>query len=247
LALVPGTDVQVHSVDLDNLSVITGNSKFAFRNASGVWQARGLGTNLSDDGTNILAASRSSWLAIYPLLGGGILGETLGLSMADIGTAQALSDAQIYWCAVYLPNAATLTGVKWFQTVNGSYTADQNNVIGLYSYSAGTLTQVATTGNDGNLWQQGIAMGVASKPFTATYAAAAGLYFIAALYNNSAQTTAPTIGRGGNLVNAGVAALDFTNSAKAYGIMNAQTNIPSPTQVMSGITTVLIVNWFGLY
>ena len=50
----------------------------------------------------------------------------------------ALTSQRINFVAVWLPKAATITGVKWIQSANGSYTASNYNGVGLYTYSGGT-------------------------------------------------------------------------------------------------------------
>lgn len=43
--------------DLTAIAALTGNNKFLFRNSAGVWGTRGLGSGLTDDGTNIVASA----------------------------------------------------------------------------------------------------------------------------------------------------------------------------------------------
>ena len=145
----------------------------------------------------------------------------------------ALADGSVRFIATYVPITATITGAKFFQVVQGDYTADNYNGIGLYSYSGGTMTLVASSTNDGNIWK-GTASTWQTKAFSATYSATSGLYFVGLLYNNSAQTTAPTIGSSASST-ANVGANDFTNSAKLVSLVNAQASLPTP-QLMSGTT-----------
>ena len=144
------------------------------------------------------------------------------------------TDNQVAFIAYYLPTAQTITGVKFFQSFQGVYTADNYNGVGLYSYSGGTMTLVASSTNDGNIWK-GTAQTWQTKAFSSTYNAAAGLYFIAYIYNNSAQTTAPIIG-GTTSFSANAAVYDFTNSAKLSSTLNGQNSLPA-SQAMSGTTT----------
>lgn len=157
----------------------------------------------------------------------------------------AFTDNQAYYTAIYISKATTITGVKWYQGVQGVYTADQNNYVALYSYSGGTMTQVAISTNDGNIWK-GTGSTWQSVAFTSTYAAQPGIYFIAALYNQSAQTTAPTIACGTSLVTASTGKFDFTNSATLSSITAGQNSLPA-TQAMSGVTTSGALRYFALY
>lgn len=183
-------------------------------------------------------------LAIYNALGSVVKGQSEPIQY--INQNSNLADNVAYYQAIWLPVAQTLTGVKWYQRTIGSYTADNNNVIGLYTYSGGTLTQVAVTANDGNLWQTAGSNTIGSKAFSATYAASAGLYFIGILYNSSAAVTAPALGTIVNFTNLSQSALDFTNSAKLCSVISGQNNLPA-SQAMSGLTSNTLRFWLSLY
>jgi hypothetical protein len=189
-----------------------------------------MGTMLYDPSMQILAA-----------MGSGLKAQTFGLPMSSANTALTVSDASVRWTAVWLPNAVTLTGASVIIRIQGNFTADANNKLALYSYSSGTLTRVAQTADDPNGIWKAAANTLVKIPFTSTYAAPAGLYFVAFLYNNSAQTTARTTM---NIAFQGT--LDFTNSGKLFGSLAAQTDMPS-SQASSGLTAATSVPWVGLY
>ena len=118
----------------------------------------------------------------------------------------------------------------------GVYTANNYNGVGLYSHSSGTLTLVASAATDGNIWK-GTAGTVLSKAFTGTYSAAAGLFYIGAIYSSSSGT-APQIfsSTDSGLGNAMVfSSFDFTNSNKTAGTLASQTTMPA-TVTMSATT-----------
>jgi len=198
----------------------------------------GVGTFLSTPTYDNLTAAVTTTLDIklkaYAAMGSTIVAQNVDGDLANGVSSQVMADTRVYFSAVYLPKATTLTGVKWYQVTAGSYTGDAYNGVGLYTYSGGTLTLVASSTNDANIWT---ATGgtIASKAFSSTYAASAGLYFVAYLYNNSAQTTAPVLGivGGASTINT---VTDFTNSAKTSSLLSSQTALPSPTQAMSGLT-----------
>jgi hypothetical protein len=169
-------------------------------------------------------------------LGSSIIGVGLGCrSLANITNSLAMTDGQIYLSAVYLPFSATITGSKWFQIVAGVYTADNYNGIGLYTYSGGTLTLVASSTNDGNIWKS---TGAQSKAFSSPYSASAGVYYLGYLYNSSAQTTAPSITGAPNKSNGTF--IDFTNSAKINATLTAAT-LTTPIAMSS--TTGVQATW----
>lgn len=186
-------------------------------------------------------------LKAYQAMGSSIKAMTIGgMQFPSKSTSAVLTDGQVRFCAVYLSRAQTITGVKWFQIANGNYTADNNNKIGLYSYSGGTLTLVASCANDGNLWKPGAGV-FTSKAFSTPYDALAGLYFVGMLYNNSAQTTAPSLcASGGTVDDTDQVALDFTNSTKMSASLAGQTDLPA-SQAMSGLSGQIAFMFFCLY
>jgi hypothetical protein len=185
-------------------------------------------------------------LLSYQALGSPIVSQTVGQQLAYSNVSTALVDGQIKFTAVYLPKATTLTGIKVYVRVLGVYTGDNNNRVGLYSYSGGVLTLVASSANNSTLWTSA-ANAVQTIPFSSTYAASSGIYFVGILYNNSAQTTAPTLASGVALNNLvmGSTAWGFTNSAKLYGTANG-TNLTTPIN-MTAITSSVIPSWVALY
>mgnify|MGYP000884120850 CR=1 FL=1 len=185
-------------------------------------------------------------LLAYAALGSAILAETVQQKLAFSNTSTAMVDGQIKYTAVYLPKATTLTGIKVYVRAQGSYTGDNNNRVGLYSYSGGTLTLVASSANNSTLWTSA-ANSVQTIPFSSTYAANAGLYFVAFIYNQSAQTTAPSLASGTALNNAAMSgtAFGFTNSAKLHGTSSG-TDLPASI-AMSSITASTIPSWTALY
>lgn len=186
-------------------------------------------------------------IQVIRALGSGLKAQTFGLNLALANTAFTAADGTLRFTAVYLPKAEILTGISIVIRIQGNFTADANNKLGLYSYNAGTLTKVAESANDPNTIWKSAANAFVKVPFAGgTYVAAPGVYFVAMLYNNSAQTTAPVIAGGVNMNNAIQATLDFTSSAKISSTLAAQTDLPS-AQAMSGVTASANIGWFGLY
>jgi len=180
----------------------------------------------------------------YRALGSSIKALPVGGNPHIMSGLSNLADASVFFVACYVKKSFTATGVKWIQGTQGAYTADQNNKIGLYSYSGGTLTLIASCANDGNLWKA-TANSCALKAFATPVALTPGIYFIAGLANWSAVTTTPTA-RGYSGSNNIQMALDFTNSSKIMCTLAAQTDLPTP-QVMSGLTTQISTIWLALY
>jgi hypothetical protein len=158
---------------------------------------------------------------------------------------------------VWLATTTTLTGAKWWQAVAGSYTSvSLNSRIGLYTFSAGTLTLVAATksalnGDNGLMWQQSN-NSVGSKPFdvggvSTTYTPpAVGLYYIGFLYNQSTQATAPTVGYAASILSAGLASFDFTNTSALFLNKNAQSDLPT-SMAMSTMVVIVTRPFMAVY
>ena len=204
-----------------------------------------LGTPASGNLTNCTFPLLDEKILAYQALGSNLIAQNVNGSLGDsTGTSAILIDNRVLYMGVWLPVAQTVTGVKWEQVTQGNYTADNYNGVGLYTYSGGTLTLVASSTDDGDIWKATAAT-IASKAFSSPYVAAKGLYFVAYLYCNSAQVTGPTQGAIFGSIGSNVT-VDFTNSAKLSGFQNGQTSLPA-TVAMSSITAYFTEPWAGLY
>lgn len=174
----------------------------------------------------------------YGLLGSTIKGINLCLPNYAMmtGTTAALASGTVRFIAYYLPNAQTITGVKWWSSANASYTANNYNGVGLYSYSGGTLTLIASSTNDGTIWSGAASNSMGSKAFSQQIALSAGIYYIGLLYSSSAQTTAPSLGSAGVMTQTNMGSADFTNSARLLGSLISQTALPN-SQALSGTSS----------
>jgi len=187
--------------------------------------------NVPFDGSADIGVDKK--ILAYQALGSSIIASNVDGDLSSGTSGQSLTSQRCYISAVYLDKAQTVTGVKWVQITAGDYTSNNYNGVGLYSYSAGTLTLVASSTDDGNIWKATTGT-MSSKAFSTPYSAAAGLYFVGFLYCSSSQVTAPSLG----IINAASTIntiTDFTNSAKTSGLITGQTALPA-SQAMSGIT-----------
>jgi hypothetical protein len=172
-------------------------------------------------------------------LGSAVKAITVGTdAISNVTTTAAMVDGTRLFNAVWLNTAETITGVKFYQGTQGSFTGDNFNGIGLYSYSGGTLTQVAVTANDANIWK-GSSASWQTVAFTTPAALQPGIYFYCFMYSNSAETTAPTIGCAQAWGASGMPVGDFTNSAKLTCNQTSQTTMPASVAMtsLSGFTT----------
>lgn len=161
-------------------------------------------------------------------------------------TTGALSDGTAKYFAVYISRPMTITGFKFLQAVQGSYTADQTNEIALYSQDgAGTLTQLATTGNDGNLWKA-TAGTWQTKALSSPYVISTpGIYYIGCLYNSSAQTTAPQISAVA-WASGGATVFDMTNSSMMCGTKSSTNSLPASI-AMSTMSSNSVNPYIAMY
>ena len=116
----------------------------------------------------------------------------------------------------------TLNGVRWFQTVQGSYTANNFNGFAIYRYDAvnDTAYLVAQTANTGTIWQA-TANTWNTIAFTAPVNVEAGAFRIVAYYSSSAQTTAPALGSFSTVQNAAV--FNLPNTGRLSGRLTQTT------------------------
>lgn len=184
----------------------------------------------------------------YQALGSSILAQTVGVQQLEAVTSLAMASQTQLFAAIYIPHDMSITGIMWRMNVQGNYTSNNVNSLALYSYSGGTLTKVAESSNNGNLWKAAL-NAFTKTPFAGgAYSATKGLYYIGALYCSSAQTTAPSLPRKATLFGTPQLTMDFTNSAKLFGSLAAQTTQTSPIAMSSiavGSTSGAV--WFSVY
>ena len=193
--------------------------------------------------TDVKNYPRSPAFKLAEALGSTVLYETLGKSRVDIGTTVALADGVSRMQAIYVNETTTISGVKWYQAVQGNYTADNYNGIFVCSYSSGTLTVVLSSTDDGNIWKA-TANSVATKSFSSSASLSPGVYYIFFIYNSSAQTTAPTVGVYTAVPNGGASTSDFTNSAKLMGTISLSA-LPGAPFAISTVTAATSGAWAG--
>jgi hypothetical protein len=165
-------------------------------------------------------------------------------SISNLTQPINLANNQLRLIAVYVPIAQTITGVKWFQTIQGNFTGSGYNGVGLYTYSGGTVTLVASSADSEATWETFTANSWGNVAFSTPYSASAGLFYVAALYNGTG--TAPQLLGTVNSGNANVNIGDFSNSAKLSLTLNTQSSLPASLS-MSGVGVTVSGNNLALY
>lgn len=200
-------------------------------------------TNLS---TDLATAGTNYAQRVYAAYGGVIKAEPVNGGIMNVSTTFTMVSQQIQFITVYLPVATTITGFKWWQQVQGNYTANNYNGGAIYSYSGGTLKYIDESANDGTIWAIGAGV-LGSRAFKSTHALTAGPYVIALMYSQSAVVTDPGIGAFPRILSSFISNADFTNRTKMTSILTGQTALPTPTEAMSTLTFTDNQPYVGLY
>jgi hypothetical protein len=193
----------------------------------------------------------------YQSLGSQVKAQTIGATILNLSVNSATlqgatGGSVIRLIPVYLQTPQTLSGITWFQNVLGVYTPNNENKVGLYSYTGGTATLVASSSNDGNMWSGSYipaATSYVTKSFAGSISASPGFYYIAMLMSFSAASTAPTFFASANIGTNTVAsrALDFTNGAALVAGRSTVASLPGSITV-STYTAVINTNiWAAIY
>ena len=128
--------------------------------------------------------TRATWLTTIQALGSAIKCEPVCFGHgSQLSTTSGLQTQVLNFWAVYVPVATTITGVMYYITNGNSVSTVTTgfNGMGLYTLSGTTLTRVAVTADAVANWRSGGAANTQKIPFTATYSAAAGVYYIGLL------------------------------------------------------------------
>ena len=180
----------------------------------------------------------------YNGLGSPIKAYPLGINLTAAGASLAFSDARLWLIPVYVGADTTITGVKWYQVTQGTYTGDAYNGVGLYSISGGTLTLVASSTNDLNIWKTAASASWGNKAFSTSPPISRGTYYIGALANATGAITS-AIGT----VTIGAATLtgfDFTAS-RMYCYLATQATLPASIALSGTVSLGASGLYFSLY
>jgi len=153
-------------------------------------------------------------------LGGGVLTPAMG-------------DGNIYYNLCLVKKVTVLTSFTFVMSTSFVGTGDNYNGIGIYSVSNvdGSLTKLSETANNANIWTA-----VAGTPTTVNLPTPLtlqpGKYIIASIYNNSAQSTAPSMQGIGTTTWYNVM---IPNGVKMSGYSSSSTNNSLPATVTQNL------------
>lgn len=209
------------------------NNTITFLRGDGSFAVPTVGSGLSND----------PLILGFQALGSNYKAQTLGIPLVTANTASAVGDNVARFVSIFLPVATTITGVSFFNRASAVFTGDQNNELALYSYATGTITRVAITANDQNIWK-GVSGTFTNVNFASPYSAPAGVYFIGAAYNSSAQTTGPSLAAGAAVNSATMVTATF--GAPLYATI-AVTNALAASYSTASLSASTSPLWFALY
>lgn len=224
---VYGEDTPLSGLDLRYQTIITpGTTAQYFK---GDFSLGTFPTNVSsftnDAGYLTAASSYENDYVVLQDLGSAIKGYVPGNAINTTNGTLTMANTTAYFTCVYVPAPATITGVNVWMNTAGSYTSTGYNGVGLYTLNktTGLLTLVASSTTSTTIWTA--AAGLNQVPFSATYSAVKGEYWVCLLYQRSAETTAPKVNAG--QVIALMAGQDFAHSIKLQGSQTSQTTLPT--------------------
>jgi len=187
---------------------------------------------------------KSASLLLSQSLGSPVVAETISPVLASAPVS--LADGTLRYVAIQVPTNATITGVMFYMRTVGVFTGDNTNGLALYTQSGGVMVKIRETANDENIWKNTANTWV-QVPFATPAILTAGTYYVALIYNNSAQTTAPQINMTSlTSPNAGGNSPLFANSNFVTGQITGQNSFPS-SQATSGVTAVAGVPYLALF
>ena len=183
--------------------------------------------------------NQNTTLLMRQLMGSPIIAETR--DSFDCANGSNMASGKVNVEAIYIPFPMLVSGaIVFLVTAQGIFTANNENAIGLYSYSAGILTRIAISANNGDIWE---VLGPSQVPFVTPITLSKGLYFVASIYSSSAQTQSPAIKC--HAVNQPITLLE-TNDAKSSSFITNQTALASSI-AMSSLTLNSAPYYFALY
>lgn len=194
------------------------------------------------DGTGLYGSDHDLLLSIA--LGSSLVAQSYPAEL--ITTSYTLVNQELLLVGIWIPNPQTISGVWWFQQTAGVYTANNNSRVGLMTSNGTQAVPQVNCADSTTLWKASTGQ-YAFKAFTSSYVSPGQEYvWIQALWNRSAQTTAPVLG--GRTANTG-ASQQLTNSNISLAVkLSTQTNILTANTNWSSFTNNTgVIPWFGLF
>ena len=156
----------------------------------------------------------------------------------------ALTDGSLYLNSIYINKESVINTVSTYQATAGSYTPDNYNGVGIYSFDilTATYTLIGSSANTATLWTT--APGVNSINLSTPLTLQKGVYFIGILYNNSAQVTAPVVGVVNTVLSQSILN-NITLPANTFlaSVATGQSTLPTTLLGSATTATSTIIHW----
>jgi len=114
-------------------------------------------------------------------------------SASLLGGGRTMTDGAMYLSSYKINKDTTITNLKTWLTTAGAFTSDNYNGMVVYTTNATGITLASKTADDGNVWKTTAGTLISKDLETPVVVTKDQIIMIGALYNSSAQTTAPTI------------------------------------------------------
>lgn len=148
--------------------------------------------DFEDLGGFLRTRGKDGELYAWQKLGCTIKAKPIGMNLSAIQDEWALVDGRIYLVPVFLNRTTTIASLGFIVNTEGVFTADNENRLAVYEDQAGVLTRVGITPNSDSIFTS---TGAKTVNLTSPVSLIGDkIYWVAILYNNSAQTVAPRIG-----------------------------------------------------
>lgn len=166
---------------------------------------------------------------------------------AFLNTLTNPTDGQIRCSRIDVPQPMLITGVVFFLPTLGVYTANNNNKVAMYS-AGGTPVRLAQSADTPTMWSAAGTNSFKFIPFSSPYAAPAGIYLAALLWNHDETNqpggfAVPAIGCRAPTLGAPTSSIDYT-TGKSYGVQGGQTDMPA---TLAAFTASSTMPWMSFY
>lgn len=186
---------------------------------------------------------QSSFLTIAKAMGVGIKLVCVGSGYQN--TSVTLTAGRLRLTMIHVPKAMTFTGLVFALLISGDYTASDYNGVVLYKLIDDELVLVASSTSDGNLFK-GTAQSLIFKPFSSSYEAEPGIYYLGVLHNRSAVVTSAVIGLQASLFSSVGTSLNFPNGL-AFSMFKTGQLTPSSVYSATSFGTSSQLDFYALY
>lgn len=189
---------------------------------------------------------QNEFLGSVKELGGTIKAIPSGVPFSSFTANKALINSKFEIVPVYFKEACTITGIMTVLQTAGVYTGNNFNGLMLYLQHLGNYTLLGYSAGATNTWAA-TANTLITLPLNVTVPVQPGVYYVALLYNRSAETTAPkiycSVDYNQNLWNL----ITLANSNRLYGSKASVLTPPSPVVASTIVSESTAIPFLAVY